>query len=128
MVITLKRIWIAGLLCAAATIPVAAMSAFLFGCCALPFHHVLHRYLPICGAIVRHMTPDSHHDSMPGKIAPKKQALVSILAARADGVVVLHTRRLAATRIACLRDQISHGALRCDDDVGLLLLLSVMLV
>jgi hypothetical protein len=122
-----KRIWIAGLICASAIIPIAAMSAFLFGCCALPFHRVVHRYLPICGSIVRFMTPDSHHESVPGKVVTKKHSPISIVATRTDEVPITQARQLSSTA-SHLRDQLAHGALRCDNDVGLLLLLSMMLI
>jgi hypothetical protein len=128
MVITLKRIWIAGLLCASAIIPIVAMSAFLFGCCALPFHRVVHRYLPICGSIVRFMTPDSHHESTPRKVVTKKHSPISIVATKTGAVTIRPTRQVSSATANRLRDQLSHGALRCDNDVGLLLLLSVMVI
>lgn len=123
-----KRIWIGGLLCASAITPIVAMSAFLFGCCALPFHRVVHRYLPICGSIVRFMTPDSHHDSVPGKVVTKKRSPISIVATRMDEIPITQTRQLSSATANRFRDQLSHGALRCDNDVGLLLLLSMMLI
>ena len=123
-----KRIWIAGLICASAIIPIVVMSAFLFGCCALPFHRVVHRYLPICGSIVRFMTPDSHHDSVPGKVVTKKRSPISIVATRTGGVTIRPMRQLSSATANRFRDQLSHGALRCDNDVGLLLLLSMMLI
>jgi hypothetical protein len=128
MAITLRRIWISGLLCAAATVPVVAMSAFLFGCCALPFHRVLHRYLPICGSIVRFMTPDSHHEATPDKVITKKHPPATIVTARTHAVPAWRTRQLPPAIAHRLRDQLSHGALRCDNDVGLLLFLAVMLI
>ncbi len=124
----MKRIWLAGLLCATAAIPIIAMSAFLFGCCALPFHRVVHRYLPICGSIVRLMTPGSHHEATPGKVIAKKQSPMTTQAIRTAGGEVRRTLQSPAAVTNRFRDQISHGALRCDNDVGLLLFLSIMLV
>ncbi len=128
--ITMRRLGIAGLLCAGAAIPVAAASIFLFGCCVLPFHRVLHRYLPICGGIVSLMTPDSHSNASVAAAVPGRR--LACEGARHHTEQPSRDEAAPAnifpTRAFRIRDQIAHGALRCDEDVGLHLLLSVMLI
>ena len=124
----MKRIWIAGLLCAGAVIPVAIMSTFLLGCCVLPFHRVLHRYFPICGGIVKWIAPGGHHDATPARTVTKKHLTASTVPSRTENISFAANSALRAAGASRLRNQIAHGALRCDDDVGLLILLSVMLI
>ncbi len=123
----MKRAWIAGVYFAATAIPVLVMSVLLFGCCVLPFHRVIHRLFPYCGGIVKLLTPESHHDAVPAKAASKKTATPIVFALRQPGFdmpVAPFPRTLSARA----RQHMAHGALRCDQDVGLHLLISVLLI
>jgi len=123
-----RRIWIAGLVCTSAVIPAALLSVLLFGCCVLPFHRIVHRYLPMCGGIVKLWTGESHREAAPAKVVPGKAPAPLIVAARITTPISATVDAIVPRPSPRLRDRIAHGALRCDDDVGLLPLLSLMLV
>jgi hypothetical protein len=120
-----KRIWIAALLVGGATIPALLMAAFLFGCCVLPFHHVVHRVFPFCGGIVKLLTPQPHHDAVPSKPASKHTIGAAIVVKRAVAAF-MRDEPLVVTHSLPPRDRLAHGAVRCDDDVGLYLLVSIL--
>jgi hypothetical protein len=123
----MKRIWIAGLCVAGVTIPVTLMTVFLFGCCVLPFHRGIHRVFPICGGIVKLLTPQAHDDAIPTKAAPKPSISRVIFAKRLPGVAI-HIALLPPARPLRPIDRRTQSAMRCDDDVGLHLLLAVLLI
>ena len=102
----IAAIWIAG-----ATVPLLAATVFLFGCCVLPFHRVVHKLMPVCELAAAMMRGDRghQHDATP---APEKQEPVKRIA-----TVVPQVFRLAAATTD--RSFITLGAVRCDRDVGL---------
>ncbi len=128
MPLSTRRIWLAGLVCTIAVIPAVLLSVALFGCCVLPFHRIVHRYLPMCGGIVKLWTGESHREAAPAKIVPGKAPAPLIVAARIAALISARVDAIVPPPSLRFRDRIAHGALRCDDDVGLLLLLSLMLV
>ncbi|HJQ39812.1 MAG TPA: hypothetical protein VKB93_21925 [Thermoanaerobaculia bacterium] len=103
--------WIAG-----TTLPLLVATVFYFGCCVLPFHRVLHEVAPLCHAASTSHDNDPHDTVPPAKritgIAPSSIRLASIAAERFDPL----------PRPVAYRDFIAHGAVRCDRDVGLHLL------
>jgi hypothetical protein len=109
-----KRAWIAAVGIAA----VFVSATCVFDCCALPFHRVLHRYLA-CG----HMSGGAHQ-----KVVPAKAPLKRFVLAKAETLIPVQPPSFVLPRPMRMRDRIAHGALRCDDDVGLQLLHSLMLV
>ena len=126
----MKRAVVALTLLFGSTIPLVMAAVFLFGCCVLPFHHVLHRVMPLChiatGILNVHHDDSDHHPSPP-PTAKQKQggSLLTILRvnespARLMQFAVIHHG--AQSRIA-FRSFISLGAARCDPDVGLLAIL-----
>lgn len=123
----MRRIWIAGACVAGIIIPVIVMTVFLFGCCVLPFHHVIHRIFPFCGAIVKLLAPESHHEAVPAKTRSKQTTAPIIFARRLATIPFSVTPHVPAYPLRW-RDRIAHGALRCDDDVGLYLVISVLLI
>jgi len=115
--------WIAG-----TTVPLAASAVLLFGCCVLPFHRVVHRVVPLCG-LARHVL---HHETKQPLPARSKQEPVKRMATEVPRAFHLTTasapaRRVAAAGVAACRSFIALGAVRCDRDVGLYLLVATLL-
>ena len=117
--------WSAGTL-----IPAMLAIVFLFGCCALPFHRVVHRYLPLCGGIVKLLAtaPPTNAGAPTPTTAPP--AKVRAVRAEASATVTTDTRmsRIEPPARPSFRSWITLGALRCDRDVGWHLLLAVFLI
>jgi hypothetical protein len=110
----------------ASSVPLA-LAIVLIGCCALPFHGLVHRLVPLCQMAEAVLTAHQHdgagheHPAVP----PQKQD-------QQDGprLVWKHETRVTvvyASLSSSLRDmpgaivqrsQTAPGALRCDDDVG----------
>jgi hypothetical protein len=106
--------WIAG-----TTVPLLVATVFYFGCCVLPFHRVIHDVAPLCHMATSAPQSDDHHPVPPPNpvkritgVAPSAIRLASIAAQRFDPL----------PRPVSYRDFITHGAVRCDRDVGLHLL------
>ena len=126
-----KRAAIAAAWLVATTVPLLVAIVFTFGCCVLPFHHVLHR-LPLCHVAAEllhaaHGEGDAdsagHHSATP---APSKQQvpgpqLVTTLTSRPafGSAAAVAAMRRATLSSAGHRNVITLGALRCDQDVGL---------
>jgi len=124
----MKRTIIAAAWVAGATIPLFLAAIFVFGCCVLPFHRVLHRALPLCHIAVVFLHGshgDENGDHHPAPPAPEKQqisglSLLTILTSRYS-VALSDTFALSQPRYSPVahRSFIALGAMRCDDDVGL---------
>ncbi len=103
--------WIAG-----TTVPLLVATVFYFGCCVLPFHKAIHEVAPLCHIATSAPTEEHHEVPPPAKritgVAPSAIRLASIAAQRFDPL----------PRPTSYRDFITHGAVRCDRDVGLHLL------
>jgi hypothetical protein len=124
-----KRLTLIALL-AGGALSAGAMSVFLFGCCALPFHRYVHRIMPLCGGIVRVLGHKAADDAAPPATQPpRRPAMAKATAAHAPAVGDVRAGRpLSVSRRAAFRSFVSLGALRCDDDVGLHLLLSTLVI
>jgi len=112
---------------------VFALAAFLFGCCVLPFHSVLHRALPICGYVTGILSGAHHdHDKAAPVRAQAKHSPVSIRVSAARAFARVATNDLRLSRVVhdarALRNVRSLGALRVDDDIGLHSLLATYLI
>jgi hypothetical protein len=120
--------WIIGSVAGALTLVV-----FLFGCCVLPFHRVLHRVFPcVHAAGILSGAHGDHTPAAPGrsKAAP---AIAKVLPAKvsAQNSQVASQRLLlspAAHNDRALRNLRSLGAMRVDDDIGLHTLLATFLI
>jgi len=123
----MKQAALAVALIAGSTIPAIMAATFLFGCCVLPFHHVLHRVMPLCSIAKSFLTHSEHRDATPAR--EKQQIKRLVLPASKETVRI----GLAASAIArasnavAYRSFIALGAVRCDRDVGLRLQLLDML-
>lgn len=122
----MKRAAIAAAWIVGATVPLLMGTVFLFGCCVLPFHQTLHRLMPVCSAVANFMR-GGHDAAQPSSPASEKQQPVKRIAAEAPRTFRL-TMAQAAQHVPApaaatsYRSFISLGAIRCDQDVGLHLL------
>ncbi|PYQ46824.1 MAG: hypothetical protein DMF59_20580 [Acidobacteria bacterium] len=111
----MKRAALAVALIAGSTIPAIVAATFLFGCCVLPFHRVLHRVMPLCSIAKSFLTHDArgeHRDATP---APEKQQIRRLVLP-----AFMTTNAIAsASNSVTYRSFITLGATRCDRDVGL---------
>ena len=116
--------WIVG-----ATVPLLASAVLLFGCCVLPFHRVVHKMMPLCG-LARGIL---HHDQQQPLPARNKQEPVKRIATEVPRAFHLTTaaappRRVASADATTYHSFIALGAVRCDRDVGLHLLVGTLLI
>jgi hypothetical protein len=116
--------WIAG-----ATVPLLMSTLFLVGCCALPFHGVMHKLMPICDMAAQmirggHAETGHEADAVPPPPSREKQetgkrsatTLPQSFRAVASGEA---QSLLTPSATDSYRSFISLGAARCDRDVGL---------
>ena len=125
--------WIAG-----ATVPFVLATVFLVGCCVLPFHHVIHKLMPLCemaASVMRgdHAADGHDHDAVPPAPAREKQEPVKRIATEVPAPFRLAAVTVAQSGVApsaatAYRSFISLGAVRCDQDVGLHLLVETFLI
>src|ERR1700682_2211464 len=132
----MKRTAIAAAWIVGATVPLLAAVVFLFGCCVLPIHAYLHKAMPLCELavdVVRGEHDEHHHDGAQGPLpAGEKQEPVKRVATDltrtfhlAGGSSVRQTPTPVDTTL--YRSFISLGAIRCDQDIGLHLLVGTLL-
>ncbi|HET7437535.1 MAG TPA: hypothetical protein VFN10_22715 [Thermoanaerobaculia bacterium] len=130
----MKRITIAALWLAAATLPLLASAVLLFGCCVLPLHGIVHKAMPLCHAAAAVMAGGAtHDDTHPATPAHEKQEPVKRLVTDAPFthrvMQIANVAPVAAPLAAtAYRSFIAHGALRCDRDVGLHVLVVTFLI
>ncbi|MDP9361989.1 MAG: hypothetical protein M3P29_11110 [Acidobacteriota bacterium] len=122
--------WIVG-----ATVPLLAAVVFVFGCCVLPFHHVIHKAMPLCGLAADFIRGEhhDHHDKQQPLPAREKQEPVKRIATGLPrsfqpGAMSSMRRAITAVDATAYRSFISLGAIRCDQDVGLHLLAGTLLI
>jgi len=125
----MKRTVIAAAWLVGATVPATFAAVFLFGCCVLPFHHALHRVMPLChmatGILQGHHADDDrdHHPIPPA--SPKRtiagpQVLTNLTPKHsASRTLTFAAARDAAQSETAYRNFLTLGAARCDQDVGL---------
>jgi len=127
----IAALWIAG-----ATIPVVASTIFLIGCCVLPFHGVMHKLMPLCGmaAIAGDAGAEGDRGDQPKVPAREKQDSVSQLVAeisksiRSEVWLTDSSIQRSPRSETGYRSYVSLGALRCDQDVGLNVLVETFLI
>ena len=125
--------WITG-----ATVPFLLATVFFVGCCVLPFHQVMHKLMPICemaASIMRgdHAAHGHDHDAVPPAPAREKQEPVKRIATEVPdpfrlAAVAVAQRNVAPSSTTAYRSFISLGAVRCDRDVGLHVLVETFLI
>lgn len=129
----IAAVWITG-----ATVPFLVATVFLVGCCVLPFHAVMHKLMPICetaASIMRgdHGADGHDHDAVPPPPGREKQEPVKRIATEVPAlfrlaVVSEAERSVAPSATTAYRSFISLGAVRCDRDVGLHVLVETFLI
>ena len=127
----IAALWIAG-----STVPLLLATVFVFGCCVLPFHQIAHKLMPICemaATIMRghHGGHEHDHDATPPP-AREKQEPVKRMITEVPSVfrlaVVAAESAFAPNATTGYRSFISLGATRCDQDVGLHVLVETFLI
>src|SRR5258708_33934225 len=132
----MRRTALAGAWIAGHTVPLLGALVFLFGCCVLPFHAYIHKAMPLCHMAMGVLSGEhgDHHDGAQQPLpARAKQEPVKRIAtevprsfqlAAQDSVL----RAAAPAHTSEYRSFVSLGALRCDHDVGLYVLLRTLLI
>jgi hypothetical protein len=110
-------VWIAG-----ATVPLLLATVFVVGCCVLPFHNVMHKVMPVCAMALEAMRGD--HDAQAPVPAREKQEPAKRIATVVAPMFRLTMsdvarQTLAPSPVSGYRSYIAQGAVRCDQDVGL---------
>lgn len=128
----MKRRAIAAGIVAGATLPLLAAALFLFGCCVLPFHDVMHKMMPACHLAASVMSGQGDHPEATPPAREKQEPVKRLVTARPRAVrlaAALDTTALARPAAQrAYRSFIAHGALRCDRDVGLHVLVRTFLI
>jgi hypothetical protein len=128
----MKRTVIAAAWLLGATVPLLGATVFVFGCCVLPFHAYIHKAMPFCHVAVGMMTGEQHGSSQQQAPAPKKQApaprMTTDLTSTFRLSMAASPQAMAPNPISAYRNFISLGAVRCDRDVGLHLLIGTFLI
>ena len=109
---------------AGSLLPVVA-TVYLFGCCVLPFHALLHGLVPMCGMATRAVHTESRDAREEPAVPVSREARGANvwapmrLPARAPMLVAGTIAIVQAASPDFLRSFVTLGALRCDDDIGL---------
>lgn len=124
----MKRPLLALVIALGTLLPAVVVAAFVFGCCVLPFHQALHRVMPLCHVaadVLRGTESESSQPLLPAQATERATRISPSLvpdlfpSASLPGAVLT-----APASSGALRSYITLGALRCDDDIGLVLLLN----
>ena len=123
--------WIAG-----TTVPLLVSVVFVFGCCVLPFHGYIHKVMPLCHLAMGVIGSGhgDHHDGgqqpLPARAKQEPVKRIATDVPRSFHLAALSSLHHAATPVdtSAYRSFISLGALRCDQDVGLHLLVGTLLI
>lgn len=118
-----------------ATVPALVAVVFSFGCCVLPFHGVIHKVLPLCGVAadlirVEHQQHSGSHAPLPAqaKQEPVKRVATDMPRSTVFAASCSRANQLTAIEAHSYRSFVALGALRCDQDVGLHLLVCSILI
>jgi hypothetical protein len=116
-------VWITG-----SVLPLALSMLFTFGCCVLPFHQLLHRYVPACH--ITRILLEPSRDQGRKQLLPRSSNADAVAATPAPqaAIAALFERRSRPSPPRRARDLMSLGAIRCESDVGSQKLLSVWLI
>jgi len=119
--------WIFG-----ATVPLLSGVVFVFGCCVLPFHTYIHKAMPFCHVAIGMMTGEQHGSPQQQVPASKKQEpaprMTTDLPRTFHVSVQASSSAISRNPITAYRNFVSLGAVRCDRDVGLHLLIATFLI
>jgi hypothetical protein len=109
------------------TVPALVASVWLFGCCVLPFHRVLHGLIPLCHVSA---AGQESHSRQPPSTAPRETRQTPMVLPPITHAVILSVRSARPVVFSALdyRSFITLGAIRCDRDVGLHTFLATFLI
>ena len=132
----MKRRLVAAAYIAGATVPLLLATVFLVGCCLLPFHGVMHKLMPLCDMaanVIRgvHAEHDHEHEATPPareNKEPVKRIAMDAPSAFHLAAVAVEPRIHRPAATTAYRSFITLGAIRCDQDVGLHVLVETFLV
>jgi hypothetical protein len=128
----MRRTAIAAAWIFAATVPLLGGAIFVFGCCVLPFHAYIHKAMPFCHVAIGTMTGEQHGSPQQQLPAPRKQEpaprMTTELPRTFHLSLAASSSAIARNPITAYRNFVSLGAVRCDRDVGLLLLIATFLI
>jgi hypothetical protein len=123
--------WITG-----TTLPLLAAAVFCFACCVLPFHGTIHNLMPGCELAAHLMNHGPEADEQKAQspaTEPEKQKPIKRLATDLSSGVRIpalsyEQRPFFAAASGAYRSFITLGALRCDQDLGLHVLVKTFLI
>ena len=127
----MKRSLVAAAWIAGATVPLLMATVFIFGCCVLPFHQVVHKLMPVCDFAAGLMRGDhhaGHDDATPPPEKPVKRLVTRVPAVFRLAAASPAPRLLPPAPAVSYRSFITLGATRCDRDVGLHVLVETFLI
>lgn len=133
----MNRRLIATALMTGAMLPLLASAVLLVGCCRLPLHGIAHELMPGCGMRQEldlsegdeqeRQRPTSVPARSAGTLVPQLHAtLTSLHPAAISAAARIHVPSPRSETE--YRSYVSLGALRCDQDVGLHLLVATFLI
>jgi hypothetical protein len=125
---TIAAVWVFG-----ATVPLLTAVVFLFGCCVLPFHASLHKAVPLCHLAIDFISGEHRDGAQQPMPAREKQEPVKRIATEVPRAFLLDGTKTAERHVVpidttAFRSFITLGAIRCDQDVGLHLLVGTFLI
>jgi hypothetical protein len=132
----MKRTAVAAAWVFGATVPLVAAVVFVFGCCVLPFHAYIHKAMPLCHQAMDFIggahggRRDGAQPPLPARAKQGPAKRIATELPRSFHIAALTSVRRAAAPAGttAYRSFISLGALRCDHDVGLHLLVVTFLI
>jgi hypothetical protein len=127
----IAAVWITG-----AIVPLVAATLLLVGCCVLPFHQVVHKLMPACDMATNVMRGEhaghGSHGAAPApareKQEPVKRIVTEVPSAFRLVAVTGEPRAVTPSAATAYRSFITLGAVRCDRDVGLHVLVETFLI
>lgn len=132
----MKRTAVAAAWVVGATVPLTVAVLFVFGCCVLPFHGYIHKAVPLCHLAIDFISGehgDHHGGSQQPMPAREKQEPVKRIATDVPRSFHLQMTKTAERQVVAIdatayRSFITLGAIRCDQDIGLHLLVGTLLI
>lgn len=121
-------LWISG-----ATVPLLMATVFILGCCVLPFHGVVHKLMPLCHTAAQMIAGGDEEEgqsTVPARPReePAKRVVIKITQTFQLAVTSASQQLAMTSSPSAHRSFITLGAIRCDQDVGLHVLIETFLI
>lgn len=127
----MRRRALAVIFIAGAAVPLLAAALFLVGCCVLPFHQTVHQVVPLCHIAAAGMLGGEPGDDTTTPAREKDEPVKRFATSLPRAFRVAEASDVAPVPPAprsAYRTFIAHGALRCDQDIGLHVLVQTFLI